>query len=49
MQPKPKHQVWFPNTFPDDETATKIITITMSIRHPLAQLFLFVYAMHGSI
>ena len=37
------------NTFPDDETTTMIFTITMSIRHPLAQPFLVVHAMHGSI
>ena len=32
------------------QTTTKMIfTITMSIRHPLAQPFLVVHAMHGSI
>ena len=37
MQPKPKNPVRFMNTLPDDETTTMIITITMSIRHPLSK------------
>ena len=35
-EPHPAH---CRNTFPDGETTTMIITITMSIRHPLAQPF----------
>ena len=50
MQPKPKNPVWFQNTFPDDDTTTMIITITISIRHPLARFFcLFVFTKHGRI
>ena len=44
-----QHPVWYQNTFPDDETTTMTITITMSIRHPLAQIVLFAHAKHGSI
>ena len=36
-------------TLQNDETATMMITITMSTRHPLPQPFWFVHAQHGNI